>query len=428
MLSFTAGRKENLIMIHGYGLRRRLHFSLVITSLILVACSPNIAVVCNDPLGCIVLQPGEAVRLAYLLNISGTTQQLSQDILGGITLAIHDVQDQILGHPVDLSGVDTGCSTNEQQTGATQVSLIPQIAAVLGPACPVNFEPAVLTLVNAGLSVISMAVIPPHLKLTPTDSNSIPGFYRLASDPNWQGQVMGRFAYAKIHATNAGTIYDDSLYSSTLNRSFIDAFTAQGGTIAFQAKIQTFDELAAILDSIVSPPDVLYFPLFEGLGDEIVLQVRKLPVLSDVILLSSDSLLVKSFVTNTGSAAEHVYLTGINVDASNYQEFLSKWLVLNQQPPDSTYAIYAYDATHLMIDAILKTARSNANGTLNIRRQALRDFLAVTQDYPGISGRVNCSPAGDCITGQSMVVYAITSDEIKDGNWPPPIVWQIENR
>ena len=63
------------------------------------------------------------------------------------------------------------------------------------------------------------------------------------------------------------------------------------------------------------------------------------------------------------------------------------------------------------------------DGTVLVGRQALRDAMAATAGFDGLSGNLTCTPTGDCATGEALGVFEITSAEINDGNWPPEAIW-----
>ena len=55
-----------------------------------------------------------------------------------------------------------------------------------------------------------------------------------------------------------------------------------------------------------------------------------------------------------------------------------------------------YDAANLLLHAIESVAVQDADGTLYIGRQALRDALYATANFAGVSGTLNCDEFGDC--------------------------------
>ena len=90
---------------------------------------------------------------------------------------------------------------------------------------------------------------------------------------------------------------------------------------------------------------------------------------------------------------------------------------------------HAYDATNILLEAVAAAAVEADDGTLLIGRGAIRDALAATEDYPGLTGNLTCldeSPfAGDCATGTALAMFVITEAEVYDDNWPPPMAWNF---
>ena len=100
---------------------------LIVASMLLAACGGGGAdLVCEDEIGCVEVADGEAIHLAYMLTISGGTAALGEDSLGAIQIALAD-RGEILGHSVELTGEDSGCSAEGGQTAATKVSADPTV-------------------------------------------------------------------------------------------------------------------------------------------------------------------------------------------------------------------------------------------------------------------------------------------------------------
>jgi len=57
----------------------------------------------------------------------------------------------------------------------------------------------------------------------------------------------------------------------------------------------------------------------------------------------------------------------------------------------------------------------DADGTVHIGRQALRDALYATKDFAGLTGSLSCDENGDCATGEALAVFQITQGMI-DGS------------
>ena len=101
----------------------------------------------------------------------------------------------------------------------------------------------------------------------------------------------------------------------------------------------------------------------------------------------------------------YLVLTG-----DKYEEFLSKY----GETPLSAFHAHAYDAANILFDAIEQIAVSEADGTLHIGRQALRDALYATKDFNGISGNPSCNEFGDCVAHEIILIA-----QIKNGEYLP---------
>jgi branched-chain amino acid transport system substrate-binding protein len=71
----------------------------------------------------------------------------------------------------------------------------------------------------------------------------------------------------------------------------------------------------------------------------------------------------------------------------------------------------------LLKAAIEKSAVLDLDGTLHIGRQALRDALYATRDFPGITGSLSCTPTGDC-ANPVIGIY-----EYQKGEYPPVLIF-----
>jgi branched-chain amino acid transport system substrate-binding protein len=178
-------------------------------------------------------------------------------------------------------------------------------------------------------------------------------------------------------------------------------------------------------------PDVLYFPIFEPEGPFIVAQSSEIAGLENTTLMGADGLLVDSFPENAGANAVGMYLSGPYVTGAAYDEFLKKWDAKYGGSPPSGFHAFAYDATNILLNAVEQVAVKDNDGTLHIPRQALRDAVAATKDFNGLTGKLDCgekqfslgTSKGDCATGEALGIFEITGKEVNEGKWPPDVVY-----
>jgi branched-chain amino acid transport system substrate-binding protein len=128
--------------------------------------------------------------------------------------------------------------------------------------------------------------------------------------------------------------------------------------------------------------------------------------------MGSDRLFTPEVESLAGPAADGFLVTaGPNADEFSFRyanHFVPAYtLKYGSSPNPWGYAPYSYDS-FLLIKAAIKSAAvpQLPAGTLQIGRQALRDALYGTTDLAGLTGKLSCSPTGDCADlSTSMAVF-----------------------
>jgi branched-chain amino acid transport system substrate-binding protein len=402
---------------------------IALVALALSACG-GAAFECTDAIGCVDIAPDEPVHIAYMLTISGATAFLGEDSKGGIEIAIDDRGGQLMGHDIQLTGEDSGCSAEGGQTAATKVAADPTIVGVIGTNCSSAMTAAMDTITGAGLTIISSSNTAPALTLEGGTWKE--GYFRACHTDLFQGAVAAEFAYNELGARTLATIHDGSPYADQLQQVMVGRFEELGGTVTFQGAVNVNDtDMRAILTSVAADaPDVLYFPIFEPEGDFIVQQSSEIAGLENTTLMGADGLLVESFAPNSGANADGMYLSGPFVSGASYDAFLDKWDAKYGGAPPSGFHAFAYDGTNILLDAIEKVAVQDSDGTLHIGRDALRKAMAATSGYQGLTGTLDCGTKefaagtshGDCATGSALGIFELTQANV-DGEWPPSVVY-----
>lgn len=395
---------------------------LIVASMALAACGGGSAYECTDPLGCVDVAPGEPINIAYALVISGPDETLGVDSRNGIEVAIA-LKGQVLGHGVQLSGEDDGCSAEGGQAAGTKLAANPALVAVIGTSCSSAARVAVPLLVGdpANFVVVSPSNTAPDLTLKGNE-NQHPGYFRTAHSDLVQGAAAARFAYESLGVRNAATIHDGSLYAEKLQEVFADTFKELGGTItATEAVDPNGTDFKSSLTSIAATsPELIYYPIFIKAGSLITRQAKEVPGLENTALMVADGMFSNQVVEGAGEAIEGVFVSSPDLAAfgSDYQAvFVPKYNEMFGTDPISVFHAHAYDAAMLLFAAIEKAAVQDADGTLHIPRQALRDAMYATSGFPGLTGSLSCTPTGDC-ADPKIAVY-----EYHVGEFPPERIW-----
>ncbi len=382
---------------------------------------------CSDEIGCVVLAPDDPVTIGVMSALSGPVAFLGEDSVGGVEIALNRRDGLVLGREIELITEDSLCSAEGGQTAAQKIASDDQILGVVGTSCSGAAASALPVISAAGMLMISPSNTSPALTNADMDAGGLwqPGYYRTAHNDEFQGAMAAEYALNELGAASAATIHDGDPYTDGLQAVMARTFGEMGGDVVFQGAVNKGDtDMTAILTEIATnPPDVLYFPIFEPEGNFVAAQSQNIPGLEDTILMGADGLLVASFPEATGEAAIGMYLSGPYLSSEDYSAFLAEWDEEFGGAPPSGFHAHAYDAANMLLDAIESVAVEQEDGSIVIGRQALRDAVSATEEHAGLTGVLTCNETGDCATGEALGMYLITEAEVKEGKWPPDVIW-----
>lgn len=231
---------------------------------------------------------------------------LGQAQIRGLELALDKRGNAILGHPIDLQIEDTGCTPEGGANSALKIIADPQTIAIFGSTCSGAAATASRAMSDAGLTMISGNNSAPFL--TSIAGKAAPnwqaGFFRTAPNEENAGKAAADYVFLQLGLQRAATIHDNDIYTKGLAESFKKAFTDLGGVIVLDTAINKGElEMEPVLTAVInSDAQLLFFPLFQPEGNNILLQARKLPALNDTLLISGGALIEKSFLDEIGRA------------------------------------------------------------------------------------------------------------------------------
>jgi len=370
---------------------------------------PDAAAICAaDAKGCVEVAPGDPIKIASALSITGDTAALGNDSNFGIDVAVAD-RGKLLDHDVQVVHEDAGCGDAAAgQTAAQAIVADTTIVGVIGTTCSRTAVPAMPVLAQAGLVMISPSNTAPSLTNPDKPDFGGPFYFRTAYNDNVQGAAVAKFACDVLHVTTAATIHDGSPYAEQLQQVFADQFKALcNGVTTSQQAINVGDtDFHSVLTTIASSnagaaPGLLFYPIFSPEGPLVTKQTADVSGLSKTILMGADGLKDGSFIKGAGQFAhDHgMYFSGpdLNFGDKYTKDFLPKYYALSgTTSPLAPYHAHAYDAANILMDAIAAVAVKDADGNLWIPRDAIRNYIHNLKDYPGLTGTLTCNENGDC--------------------------------
>jgi branched-chain amino acid transport system substrate-binding protein len=369
----------------------------------------------TDDIGVVRIARGQPIQIGGLLVLSGPDLSLGTDEMRGAKIAFADAKEMVAGHPIRFTVEDAGCSAEGGQTAATRLAANRAIVAVIGPSCSSEGRAGGPILWNAGIPQVDVGGTAPSLT-APDRPEGLKGLVRVVYNDLAAARVAVEYAIKGANAKTAATLHDGSTYAEQVVRAFEAGFEAAGGKIIAKEAIGSSDtDLRPVLTRIgTSPPDLLFMPLYVGGAAYAVRQAKDVPSLSKTVLLASDSVLAPAFLEAAGSAAVGFRLIGVDASPEalgpRYVEFRKKYVQMFGEEPISGFHAYGYDGGAMLLAAIEKVAVKGSDSATYIGRKALRDALASTKDFDGITGRLTCDQYGDCGTAKFAIFEYVNGD------------------
>ncbi len=356
---------------------------------------------CTDTLGCVDIQPGKPIKIGVLQSLTGEVASLGTEQVRGIALAVDAHKGKILGRALVLQTEDDGCSEEGGANAALKIIADPQTIAILGTTCSASAKTAATAMSEAGLTMISGNNSAPFLTSIggKTAPDFHPGYFRTAPNEEYSGKAAATFAYQKLAIRKAATINDGDIYTRGLTNGFTQRFKSLGGAIVLSAAINKGEaQMQPVLAAVESSgAQLLFFPLFQPEGNHLLLQARKNPGLEKTVLMSDGALIQNSFLAEVQDKGKGMYFVGPSFPkTAAVDDLTQKYVKKFAAPPGTSYFLSAYDSANLLFRAIEVTAVRAGDGTLHIGRQALRDALYSSTDFPGVTGKLTCDSFGDC--------------------------------
>ena len=376
--------------------------------------------------GVVKLKKGQPVHIAYWFVISGPNTSLGMDTVRGIEIAIEDFGDKIKGHPIKLSGQDTGCGAEGGQAAATKIASDPTIVAAVGSNCSSAAKAGVPILWNAGIPTVSPSNTAPALTDT-FRGEAFNRYLRTCHNDTIQGAVAAQFAKNVLKVNSAATIHDGSIYAEQLAQVFAASFKKMGGKITAMEAVGVGDtDMRPVLTSIATgKPSFIYYPIFIAEGGHITRQAKEVSGLENTKLMGADGIFSPDFYKAAGEAAVGMFHSSPDFSAfpAAYKNFLKRHKEKYGKKPEAPFHAFAYDATMMILKAIDKVAVAGSDGSLTIDRWVLRDALYATKGFKGMTGTLSCDAYGDCADPR-IAVYQTKIENVKKGEMPTVPFWK----
>jgi branched-chain amino acid transport system substrate-binding protein len=329
------------------------------------------------------LAQNKTVAIGYQAPLSGENAQYGVLFRNSATLAVDafNKSGRLPGVTVELKFEDSKGDAKEGVNIARKFSDDKGIVAVIGDFSSTVSMAAGQVYAQTKLPQLSQTASHP-------DFTKISEYqFRNITTQAYEGPLVAKWALSN-GAKKIAVVAIQNDWGQSVVSNFVDAAKAGGGEIT---ETEFFNpgtrDFRAILTKVArSQPDAIYLGAFYEDGSAFLQQKLQLGLKQQVY--GTSSLYEQKLINLAGPAANNLYLsTTFLVESPEPQvkAFVKDYEARYQSKPQM-FAAQAFDATNIVLNAVV------AAGGANATRAKVRDALAVTKDFPGVTGVTSFDP------------------------------------
>jgi branched-chain amino acid transport system substrate-binding protein len=342
------------------------------------------------------------IKVGIYGDLSGQTSSFGQSTKNGVLMAIDEINAAggIGGRKVEYVIEDDQGQPQQASTVVTKLINQNKVHAILGEVASSNSLAAAPRAQEAKIPMITPSSTNP--KVTQVGDY----IFRVCFTDDFQGAVGAKFAANTLKAKTAAILGDfQSDYSKGMSQFFEEEFTRLGGrVIQKQTYTQTDSDFKGQLTSIRSAaPDVIFVPGYYGQVGVIAKQAKELGITAP--LLGGDGWDAPQLWDLGGAALNGSYMVNhysIDDPSPAVQKFVAAYKAKYSGTAPDAIAALAYDAMNVLADAIKRA------GTTDPAK--LRDALASTQNFAGVTGSININAQRDAV--KPAVVFELRDKKL----------------
>ena len=346
------------------------------------------------------------VKIGHVGPTSGAIAHLGKDNENGAKMAVDELNAKgvmIGGKKVKLELLlEDDAGDPKQGTSVAQKLADSKVSGVIGHLNSGTSIPASKIYSDAGIPQISPSATNP--KFT---RNGYKTTFRVVADDVHLGGTLGRYAVKELKGKSIVTIDDRTAYGQGVAEEFAKAVKASGGAIAdTQFTTDKATDFTAILTAIkAKKPDVVFFGGMDAVAGPMIRQMKSLGIAAK--FMGGDGICSAGLPDLAGGAmadGQVVCAEAGGVEGSQkagmdefYKKYKAKFGIDVQ-----VYAPYVYDATNVMVAAMVKAGSSDPAKYLPV--------LAKTEGYKGVTGNISFDEKGDVKNG-ALTLYTYKANK-----------------
>lgn len=341
--------------------------------------------------------------------LTGSEAAFGTSTVQGVQLAADEINAAggVLGRKIKLYVEDDQGRAEEAASVVTKLITSKDVIGLIGENSSAQSLAAAPTAQQNQVPMISPSSTNPAV----TEKGDY--IFRVCFTDPYQGKALAAFVRNQLKLDKAAILVDKKNdYSVGLAGVFRTEFEAAGGKIVAEQSYTGGDtEFRPQLTTIrAAGPQVVFIPGFYTEVGQIAIQARDLGL--DVPLVGGDGWDSPAVIQIGGKAVEGAYFSDhyfVGDTRPVVQNFVSEYRKRHGKNPEATAAL-GYDA--------LKIFAAAAQRAGSLDKKAIRDQIAATKDYTGVSGTITMGADRNPIKPVAMI--KIENGQMNFAGWVNP--------
>lgn len=323
-------------------------------------------------------QAAEKIKMATIAAKTGDAAATNLVLFEAARYAVDQINQQggLLGKQIELIEYDN-MSTALGSKSAAQKTVEQDVLAVIGASWSAHSIAAGTVLQAAKIPMIS------PISTNPEVTRIGDYIFRVCYIDPFQGNVMAKFAVTDLQAKSCVALVNaDRKYSTDLADFFARSFEEKGGKVLWKGEflidVSNYDTLLEKVKPF--QPDVIYLPSDYRDSSHIIGQARKMGL--KAVFLGGDAYGVRMYEYIGDLLDGNYYTTHWHRDDPSpvSRDFVRSYEAKHGEIKQTTIPL-TYDAVMILVDAVRRAQ--------TLDRSVIRDTLAKTRDFQGITGTIS---------------------------------------
>jgi len=323
------------------------------------------------------------IKVGAFLSLTGATSAYGVSAANAIKLAADEVNRSggIEGKQIELEIEDDQSNTQQVPDVVNHLIKEHKVHALIAEPVSTRAMLAAPIAQQNQIVMISSASVKPELTM---QGDYI---FRACFISSTEGDAIAKFAVDHLKAKRAAIILDDKNdYAVVLAGFFADSLKKRGGQIVSEQKYEAnAADLSTQMNAIkTAAPDIVFAPGFYTTAPVVAREVKKAGI--KATLIGSDGWDSPNLLAAGSEPFEGVYFANhfwAGNDDPLVQKFVADYRAKYGVEPDAGSAT-AYDAARMLFDAFRRAKSTDST--------AVRNALAQTKDFPGVTGKITLDP------------------------------------